>query len=339
MRKYINDVKCLREGDHFKIGWDNKDREEVAIFCDSVPDTAENGRKICSSNSGEVRVEDLRRGCRSYFILTKPGFYDEVTAERLLPLKGVCNFRDLGGYVTEDGRRVKWNRFYRSGALSNMTPDDLSYVESLGLKKILDYRGEQEAEKVSDLKIGGAEYVHRSAMPLIDATNGDFSIKALFERADKYIASGNMGGLMEDGYRAMVFNNQAFREMVRIMQEDDERPFLQHCHSGKDRTGLGSAILLLILGVPMKTVKADYLASNQYITECNKQMAERYKELLNTTDRVKLFEVLTCVSEEYFNSAFDLIFKKYGSIERYFEEDFGLKSVDIEALRNKHLNP
>lgn len=337
MKKYIDNVVCRREGDHFKISWDNSDREEISIFYNSAPEADRNEKKICSSNSGEVRVVDLRKGCRSYFILSKPGYCDEVTAERVLPLKGVCNFRDLGGYVTGDGRRVKWNRFYRSGALGSLTPDDLSYVKSLGLKKILDYRGEPEVQKDPDVEIEGIEYVNCSAMPLANGLKGDFSIKGLYERAGKDVSTDNLTALMDSGYREMVFNNAAFKEMVRTMQETDERPFLQHCQSGKDRTGLGTAILLLILGVPMETVKADYLMSNLYVTECNKRLAEKYKALLDTPDRVRLFEVLSGVREEYFNSAFDLIFKEYGHIERYLEKEFGLKQVDIDELRRRYL--
>jgi len=36
-------------------------------------------------------------------------------------LEGLCNFRDLGGYPTVDGRVVRRGRLYRSDALHRMT--------------------------------------------------------------------------------------------------------------------------------------------------------------------------------------------------------------------------
>ena len=47
-----------------------------------------------------------------------------VVAERHQPFEGVVNFRDLGGYETTDGRRVKWGQVFRSGHLSSVSEKD-----------------------------------------------------------------------------------------------------------------------------------------------------------------------------------------------------------------------
>lgn len=337
MKKYITSVNCLRVGDHFEISWDNADREELSIFYNSLPEADGREVKLCSSNSGDVRVEDRRKGCRSYFILQQSGAEFEITAERLLPLKGACNFRDLGGYVSADGRRVKWNRFYRSGTLANLTAGDLVYLSSLGLKKILDYRSVREVQEDPDVRLEGAEYINTSAMPLADRQSGDFSLRSLFERSGDFMAQGKPAELMKEGYREMMFDNRAFRQMVAVMQEADDRPFLQHCQSGKDRTGLGSALLLLILGVPMETVKEDYLASNLYVSECNRRQAEKYQAWLNTPARIQLFELLAGVRAEFFDSAFDCVFEKYTTLEKYLDQEYGLNTSDIKILRDRYL--
>ncbi|MDE8409516.1 tyrosine-protein phosphatase, partial [Klebsiella pneumoniae] len=44
--------------------------------------------------------------------------------ERLLPLQGGRNFRDLGGYRTADGRHVKWGLLFRSGSMHGLTDSD-----------------------------------------------------------------------------------------------------------------------------------------------------------------------------------------------------------------------
>ena len=46
--------------------------------------------------------------------------------DRLLPLEGTQNFRDLGGYAASGGS-VRWGRLYRADALSTLTPADLAH--------------------------------------------------------------------------------------------------------------------------------------------------------------------------------------------------------------------
>lgn len=50
---------------------------------------------------------------------------------RILNLEGSCNFRDLGGYRTRDGRELKWGRVFRTGVLSYFTPNDHEQLNQL----------------------------------------------------------------------------------------------------------------------------------------------------------------------------------------------------------------
>ncbi|STQ72887.1 Protein tyrosine/serine phosphatase [Hafnia alvei] len=58
----------------------------------------------------------------------------------LAPLEGGVNFRDMGGYLAADGRRVKRGKLFRSGALDRLTDKDLSYLQDVPIKNILDYQ-------------------------------------------------------------------------------------------------------------------------------------------------------------------------------------------------------
>ena len=68
----------------------------------------------------------------------------EAQDRRVLRLRGASNFRDLGGYSTQDGRRVRWGRLFRSDHLGRLTPEDEAVLAGLGLHRVLDFRGEQE---------------------------------------------------------------------------------------------------------------------------------------------------------------------------------------------------
>ena len=56
-----------------------------------------------------------------------------MSQQRLLDIKNGYNFRELGGYQTEDGRFVKWNKVLRSGELSELSDSDLAFLEDYGI--------------------------------------------------------------------------------------------------------------------------------------------------------------------------------------------------------------
>ena len=69
---------------------------------------------------------------------------------RHVPLDGAANFRDLGGYATEDGRSVRWGMLYRSDHLGDLTDRDLDYLRGLGIRLVCDFRGDEEVESHPD---------------------------------------------------------------------------------------------------------------------------------------------------------------------------------------------
>ena len=48
---------------------------------------------------------------------------------RMQDIRKEHNFRELGGYVTENGRIVRHGQFYRSGPLGKMSAEELAYIE------------------------------------------------------------------------------------------------------------------------------------------------------------------------------------------------------------------
>ena len=63
---------------------------------------------------------------------------------RILPLEGIHNFRDYGGYDGEDGRRVRTNLLWRSAQHGEASEGDLAAVDRLGLATVIDLRGTSE---------------------------------------------------------------------------------------------------------------------------------------------------------------------------------------------------
>ncbi len=69
-------------------------------------------------------------------------------ADRLVPLDGPANFRDIGGYETDHGRMVRTGRLFRADSLSYMSDADVLHVtEVLGLRTVVDLRASHEVER------------------------------------------------------------------------------------------------------------------------------------------------------------------------------------------------
>ena len=337
-KKFKNlELKRLKNNTLILTFDNNLDNTNLSIYYDVSPDF-KNKKMLLQTKSNNIEFKDPNEEIRNFYFLEANGFENAIIAERVLPLEGPCNFRDLGGFETSSGKRVKWNSFYRSDSLSTLTNKDLRYLESLNLKKILDFRSEQEAEYEKDRSIKGVEYVNISAMPINDNFNGNLDMAYLLKNSSSFLSNNNNSvNFLENSYESMVFENNAFKELLEILKEDDIRPFVYHCKSGKDRTGIGSALILLLLGVPMYKVKEDYLASNIYRKNYNDSTLEKYKPYLDTEEKIAIFKVIIEVKEEYFNAAFNKIFAKYKNIEDYFLYEFNLNKNDIDSLREKYL--
>lgn len=166
---------------------------------------------------------------------------------RLVRLDGCFNFRDLGGYATRDGRRVRWRRLYRSDALHHLSDADLRHVrDELGVRTIVDLRStaERRGEPASPLAAPPVQVHH---MPLFDR-----------ER------SGSTPSLPLAEIYLMLLRiaREPIANAVRVLASSHE-PALFHCAAGKDRTGIVAAVLLGALGVRDEDIVEDYAATKQ----------------------------------------------------------------------------
>ena len=60
---------------------------------------------------------------------------------RQINFQCIYNFRDLGGYKTNEGHEVAWRKLFRSGELQKMTTKDAEKLkQEIGLACVLDLR-------------------------------------------------------------------------------------------------------------------------------------------------------------------------------------------------------
>ena len=71
---------------------------------------------------------------------------------------------------------------------------------------------------------------------------------------------------------------EEIRSALEVLAGPDALPAVFHCTAGKDRTGLLSAILLTLLGVPEDTVVADYALSQEAMGRLKEKIIRKYPD-------------------------------------------------------------
>jgi protein-tyrosine phosphatase len=180
-----------------------------------------------------------------------------VTASpsRDIPLADTFNLRDLGGYPTADGRRVRWRRLFRGAGLQRLSGADVEMVRELGLSTAIDLRTSGEVEARGTYPIGVLP-VTLHHLPMIDAI-WDLTDLDPDEPPEHYLAT---------RYREMLVDgSETIAETVRILSRDENLPAVFYCAAGKDRTGVLAALLLDVLGVEPESIVADYHLSKERV--------------------------------------------------------------------------
>lgn len=182
-----------------------------------------------------------------------------------IPMDGPQNFRDLGGFLNQDGKMVLWNRLYRADSLAELTEKDASALRVRKVCTIVDLRGSAERQAMPDRVPEGIRYI---ACPLMREDPSAPDMAAL----DSFAQS------LKIGYLRMVQENtDLVAQAVRAVMDGLERgAVVFHCTAGKDRTGVLAAILLLLLGVADEDIIADYQVSFTYnVRGINRLVAEQ----------------------------------------------------------------
>ncbi|MHC1747815.1 MAG: tyrosine-protein phosphatase [Cellulosilyticaceae bacterium] len=262
----------------------------------------------------------------------------EGLKRRTVAIEGAYNFRDAGGYETEDGRYVKWGKFFRSGELSQLTDSDIDLIEKLEIKHILDYRTTFEYEYHPDREIPGIRHYLIPALKVDPAKEPIFSCEKLIEMKDLSHLQGENNPLFKH-YKSQEFfkDNAAYQKLMSILKSDDDSAFIQHCTAGKDRTGLGVALVLRTLDVPVEIVLEDYLLTNIYRKEFVENMLEQMRPLLANEESVAVFRSIIEVRKEYLETILSNIDALYGDFDCYLEKEYGINEYIKDKIKEKYL--
>jgi protein-tyrosine phosphatase len=254
---------------------------------------------------------------------------------RKLPFTGAHNFRDLGGYKTEDGRRIKWGKIYRSDNLHSLTDEDVKYLSRLNIKSVVDFRSDEERESEPDRLTPDMTQV---LLPI------KFQPKELDDETLKNLMKNLTFGTLDSSNLLTDFNivivkdfADEYKKFFRHVIENNAEPIVFHCTAGKDRAGFASAMILTVLGVPREKVIEDYLLTNTYVKDhVDSEMLEIELKTFFRADTDNLRKI-NLVAERYIQAAFDTIDSEWGGMDNYISTALSLTEEDILKLQNFYL--
>lgn len=324
----------------YTIVWDGG--APVTIEVSTSPDFAEGTvTSIGSFKGGSASWSAEGEAQRRYFRLTAENGASEDVAVRLLPLEGGRNFRDLGGYETEDGKTVKWGKVFRSGVMDGLTDGDYEYLSDLGITTVCDFReADERKSEPTDWRAGDIEYLTFAAP---EETGEDNPMFAVFSQADA--TPDDVRAAMAAGYPDIARREaQGYTAMFDQLAAGNI-PLAFNCSAGKDRAGTAAAILLTALGVPRDQVVEDYALSDDYVDYMAEFMGDeaRAKAAKEGDEAPYAFlmklppEMVAPLMESnpiYIETTLDAMEEEHGSVLAYIQAEYDVTDEELSAIRN-----
>ena len=233
--------------------------------------------------------------------------------ERTIPFDGCFNFRDLGGYPTGHGRAIRARRLFRADGPHALTDADGAMLRSLGVTTILDLRTTTEAEErghFSTAIAGSVTY----PLPMTDVLP---DVDELVSWTDPRVVATRY-------HEMLVAGHESISEALAILTDPEAYPAMLHCSAGKDRTGILSALILGLLGVPDEVIVVDYTLSGPAMVRFVDHLQRTYPDARERLERIA--PAMISADPESMRGFIDELRRAHGSFEGYVD-DLGMASA------------
>ena len=254
---------------------------------------------------------------------------------RVLPLSGIHNFRDYGGYQARGGT-LRAGHLWRSGHHFGATADDLDAVHRIGIARVIDLRGDSERAEYPCLRheqFAGQVVFHPGE------TASERGGSAHGEAAEGIRTADEARDAMVKLYARLPFRPVlvgTFRLYLQTLAED-HGPSLLHCFAGKDRTGVGAAVVHRLLGVHADDVMADYLLTNTAGNSEARIAAAAVSVRASFGPKMDdaALRTIMSVQPEFLESAFAAMEREHGTFEAYAEAVLGADAALVRRLEER----
>jgi protein-tyrosine phosphatase len=175
-----------------------------------------------------------------------------AAGKRRVKLRGCFNFRDLGGYRTDDGRQTRYRMLFRSDSLHGLTPADEAELAPLRLAAVIDLRTTEERAGQGLPRVHGMQHLlpMPEVLPYTKVATG-------WQAEPAQVAAAYLSTLEE--------SVETMQEILAVLTDPSTYPVVMSCPSGVERTGIVAAIVLGLLGIPDATIVGDFAGSREAV--------------------------------------------------------------------------
>lgn len=257
----------------------------------------------------------------------------------------IINARDLGGIRIGD-KTVRKGLLLRTAHLHDATDADVrELTEKYHLARIFDFRSSPEASLQPDRPIPGAEHL---LLPTLDTEaekkSGDAIPEQMWLDLPKHIVRLSFMKFFQEKahnlYPSLVvseFSQLQYAAFLNLILETEEGAVLWHCSQGKDRTGMGAALILGALGADRETIIRDFDRSNDAYRPLVNKLCAEVEAAGGGEEEKDVIRAFMGVSVRNFNYALDVLEANWGSIPGFLEETMGIDEADLKKLRDRYL--
>ena len=189
----------------------------------------------------------------------------------------ILNMRDIGGYSTEDGKKVNYEYLYRSATWAINNPTNVLDIrlKELGIKTELDLRN--DSNTTSQHPVEGINFV-------------------------KY-GIGQYTQVVPGGKNSYAGAYANISNIFNFLANENNYPIVYHCNAGADRTGTLTFLILGLLGVDYEDICRDFELTSIYYDK-------RWRSDIEYSDGNYTFTSSGIMQEDSYNYvAFDKLYK------------------------------
>ena len=265
--------------------------------------------------------------------------YEELTAARNVIVDGIWNMRDLGGLPLRDGGAIPRGRYFRADNLANLSPAGVAALLRLGVRTVIDLRHDEAARKLPNPLQGHQQVAYFQVDMIGDHCSFASDVcDAAWRDADEdsRYAALPLFAHLRDYCRWLDERQPQILTIMELLARRRTAPVVYHCEAGKDRTGVVTALLLLLAGVPDLAIAADYTHTARNNFRRLELLHRQRKQPLAIRDAAEYARRVCPV--ELMPTFLFWLRSRYGDITSYLSR-IGLADAEVAALRTALTSP
>ena len=133
------------------------------------------------------------------------------------------------------------------------------------------------------------------------------------------------------------YSLKQYAQFFRILAGQEEGATLWHCSAGKDRVGMGTAMLLYTLDVDMDTIIDDYMMTAAFLKDEVELILKRLSAAITDPGQIESLRICMGVKKNYIKRVFQIMEETSGSIRQFLKDRIGLSESLADTLKALYL--